>query len=250
MSGQIIDEQYLYDIANAIRRKNGKTTLYRPQDMGDAILDISSADEIFKQFIDTKTIDSLRIDGLTNIRNSAFKEYTSLVSVNFPDVITIGTYSFNNCTSLTTVNLPSCTIVEEYAFKDCTSLTTIDLSSATTIKTYAFDYCISLTDITLSACTTIENNAFTSCNSLTTIELPSVTEIKNNAFYSCRNLTSVILPGSTKCELSGEYVFYYTPIQSGTGYIYVPSNLVNSYKNSTYWYAYANQIVAIPDNNE
>ena len=202
MSGKLVNEQYLYDIANAIRRKNGKTTLYRPQDMDDAILDLASSEDALEQLISTKTITNIYVTGITSVRNFAFKNYTTLNSVNFPDVLSIGESAFEECSSLTSVTLPSCTSIGITSFKNCSSLTTI--------------------------------------------ELPSVTSIGNQAFYSCSNLTSVILSGSTRCTLTNEYVFYYTPIQSGTGYIYVPANLVNSYKSDAYWVAYANQIVAIP----
>ena len=37
------------------------------------------------------------------------------------------------------------------------------------------------------------------------------------------------------------------PIGQGTGYIYVPSALVNTYKSANYWSTYANQIRAIED---
>ena len=38
-----------------------------------------------------------------------------------------------------------------------------------------------------------------------------------------------------------------TVIASGTGYVYVPSALVNSYKSATNWSTYADQIRAIED---
>ena len=246
MSGKLVNEQYLYDIANAIRRKNGKTTLYRPQDMDDAILDLASSEDALEQLISTKTITNIYVTGITSVRNFAFKNYTTLNSVNFPDVLSIGESAFEECSSLTSVTLPSCTSIGITSFKNCSSLTTIDLPSVTTIGNYAFDNCDNLSTINLPACTSIDYNAFSGCDALTTIELPSVTTIGNQAFYSCSNLTSVILSGSTRCTLTNEYVFYYTPIQSGTGYIYVPANLVNSYKSDAYWVAYANQIVAIP----
>lgn len=39
----------------------------------------------------------------------------------------------------------------------------------------------------------------------------------------------------------------YTPMKSGTGYIYVPAALVDSYKAATNWSTYADQIRAIED---
>mgnify|MGYP006896787613 CR=1 FL=1 len=56
MAGQLVDEQYLYDIADAIRRKNGESTLYRPQDMGDAILDIDTDDLSAESYLEKQSI--------------------------------------------------------------------------------------------------------------------------------------------------------------------------------------------------
>ena len=42
MSKVLITESYLYDIANAIRARQGVETLYRPSDMAAAIQNLSS----------------------------------------------------------------------------------------------------------------------------------------------------------------------------------------------------------------
>ena len=53
------------------------------------------------------------------------------------------------------------------------------------------------------------------------------------------------LRSNTVVTLGSEDAFYFTPIEDGTGYIYVPSNLVDSYKSANGWSTYANQIRAI-----
>ena len=60
-------------------------------------------------------------------------------------------------------------------------------------------------------------------------------------------LIGVILSGPTVCTLETNFVFDNTPIASGTGYIYVSDNLVDTYKAATNWSAYASQIVAISE---
>ena len=47
--------------------------------------------------------------------------------------------------------------------------------------------------------------------------------------------------------LGGKGAFNMSPIASGTGYIYVPAALVDSYKAASNWSTYANQIRAIED---
>lgn len=201
MPGQIIDDQNLYDIANAIRRINGTSILYRPQDMDNAILDLPDPYTIYK-------LDSIVDGSITNYYNS--------------EITSIDTYGFAGYTNLISIDLPNVTTISYYGFINCTSLTNINLPSVTTI----------------------ENDAFESCTSLTTINLPAIQSMGGSVFLNCTSLTSVILPGSTVCTNRG-YTFNNTPIASGTGYIYVPSNLVSTYKSATGWSTYANQIRAI-----
>ena len=47
--------------------------------------------------------------------------------------------------------------------------------------------------------------------------------------------------------LSNTNAFSSTPIASGTGYIYVPRALVDSYKAASKWSTYANQFRALED---
>ena len=104
----------------------------------------------------------------------------------------------------------------------------------------------SLTEFSNDEITSIGNSAFRDCTSLTSIDLPNVTSIGAYAFKDCTSLTSIILRSNTTCALSSG-VFTNTPISSGTGYIYVPSTLVDSYKTATNWSTYASQIRAIED---
>ena len=78
-------------------------------------------------------------------------------------------------------------------------------------------------------------------------DFPSATSIGNNAFNGCTKLTSLILRSETMATLSSTGALSGTPIASGTGYIYVPAALVDSYKAASNWSTYANQIRAIED---
>ena len=74
-----------------------------------------------------------------------------------------------------------------------------------------------------------------------------VTSIAATAFDTCSALTTVILRKNQVCTLANVSAFNSTPIKSGTGYVYVPSALVDSYKTATNWSTYAAQIRAIED---
>ncbi len=47
--------------------------------------------------------------------------------------------------------------------------------------------------------------------------------------------------------LSNSNAFANTPIAQGTGYIYVPDNLVASFKTATNWSTYASQIKGVSE---
>jgi hypothetical protein len=95
--------------------------------------------------------------------------------------------------------------------------------------------------------TSIGRLAFYMCSKLATVDVPNVSSINIDAFYSCGGLASVILRGEQICSLAHANVFNNTPIKSGTGYIYVPKSLVDSYKAATNWSTYANQFRALED---
>ena len=134
------------------------------------------------------------------------------------------------------------TTVRNELFKSCTSLTTIDLSECTSIGEYAFQYCTSLTTVNLPKCTSIGGYAFYSCTNLTTVDLPKCTSIRSYTFSSCTNLTTVILSNNQVVTLMHPSAFSNSAISRRTGYIYVPDNLVDSYKTATNWSTYASQI--------
>lgn len=96
--------------------------------------------------------------------------------------------------------------------------------------------------------TTIGPNAFSGCVELASVDFPNATLIGASAFTNCAMLTAVILRNTDAvCDLSNANAFTGTPIASGTGYIYVPSVLVDSYKSADGWSTYTDQIRAIED---
>ena len=91
------------------------------------------------------------------------------------------------------------------------------------------------------------SGSFMGCSNLEKIDFDVLEEMKNADFYQCSALTAVIIRSSAVCAMSNSNAFKLTPIESGTGYIYVPAALVDSYKAATNWTKYANQIRAIED---
>ena len=76
---------------------------------------------------------------------------------------------------------------------------------------------------------------------------PNITYIGPNAFSNCTNFTVLTLRGTSLASLANVSAFNTTPIKNGTGYIYVPSALVETYKTATNWSTYANQFRALEE---
>ena len=148
--------------------------------------------------------------------------------------------------SITEISSSSITSIGDSVFQGCSSLTTADFPSVTSIGGYAFQGCSSLTTTNFPVATSIGSYAFYSCSSLTTADFPVATSIGSSAFRTCSKLKSLLLRGNNVCTLN-KNVFVSTPISSGTGYIYVPSALIEKYKKATNWSTYSAQFRALED---
>jgi hypothetical protein len=126
-------------------------------------------------------------------------------------------------------------------------LTIMDNSNITTVRSGAFAYCTVLKSVNLPLVTSLGSGAFEYCTQLNFVNLPLTTFIDLSVFSNCTSLKTVILRSKTMCRLEGESAFTSTPIKSGTGYIYVPRALVDTYKTNSKWSTYAAQFRAIED---
>lgn len=89
--------------------------------------------------------------------------------------------------------------------------------------------------------------SFMGCSNLAKIDFDVLEEMQGADFYRCSALTAVIIRSPAVCTMSDSNAFASTPIKSGTGYIYVPAALVDSYKAETNWSTYAAQFRALED---
>ena len=194
-------------IADAIRAKGGTTGTMTLAEMPEKIAAIQTGGAGG----DDSVVSSIIGRSITEILDN--------------NVTSIGIYAFNSCKALTTVNLPAATSIGPYAFQSCTALTSVDFPAATSIGTYTFDR----------------------CSALKTADFQAAMEIRTYAFSNCLVLYSLILRSETMATLYNTNAFNSTPIKSGSGYIYVPAALVDSYKTATNWSVYADQIRAIED---
>ena len=106
----------------------------------------------------------------------------------------------------------------------------------------------SITEYNDDTVTYVRYNAFQNCSNLTAVNFPAATSINAGSFRRCSKLTVLILRNTTKVATLGNVsAFESTPIASGTGYIYVPRDLVDSYKAAANWSTFTEQFRALED---
>ena len=141
-----------------------------------------------------RKLESIRMEGVVNIKNRAFMGCDSLKSISLGDYLTtidekafsycaaldflnlprhiefIGSAAFEGCRNLKKIALPnSIKIIENSTFYACSSLRCVKLPNQLEyIDEYAFAYCISITEMNLSPKTVINSEAFFECETVKT----------------------------------------------------------------------------------
>ena len=188
------------------------------------VLEISSVNKLLEYVngsLTTITADDL--DGITNIRNWAFYNYTNLTSITIPDsIINIGQYSFQGCTGLNNIIIgDGVTNIDYSAFQNCTNLTNIIIpDNVISINEYAFSGCTNLTSITIGN---------------------GVQTLIRAAFQNCYNLTEINFNATNMNDLSAGNVIFQQAGSSSTGIVVniganvikIPRYLFYSYRGSS-----------------
>ena len=198
-------------------------------------------------FSNALTLDSVSFHAVTTIGEGAFEVCSKLLSADFPAASTVGNRAFYQCFILNDVNFPSLTTVGDQAFR-FTGLECVPSErQIQTLGEYAFES-TPVKTVVLPLVGQLKNKAFQNCKSLTFVDSGSATSITTNVFYNDAALETLILrKADAVTTLTNVNSFDGTPIASGTGYIYVPSALVDSYKAASNWSTFAAQIRAIED---
>lgn len=133
---------------------------------------------------------------VTGIADHAFRDCSTLASVNIPNGVTaIGNNAFAYCRGLTEINIPEgVTKIGDRSFFKCQGLTGIDIpQSVTTIGAEAFWNSYSLRSIEIpNGVVSIGEEAFAYCYWLSEVTISkTVTDIGNEAFMDCTRLKTV-----------------------------------------------------------
>ena len=191
------------------------------------------------------TLTDFEDDTITKLRGYAFYQNPTLQTVVLPNVAAIGFNTFQNCTALTSAVFDKATSVSNNMFSGCTALQTVSFPLATMIGSAAFQNAptgvLAFPSVTSVASGAAAQNGPAGFDFTKKITIPA------NAFNSAYNFKHLILRSSELCPLSNVNAFTNSPIGVGLGYIYVPSDLVDTYKAATNWSTYADQIVPISE---
>ena len=224
--------------------------------MADFINTIDTlGDDIVADSIIDGSITEFRDDVVTSVGNYAFYKCDKLEVVELPNVVSLGQIVFYSCAALKVVSLPKLASIaynttNNGAFKGCKSLETISLPGIVKLDDAATFYgCSALKDVDLPNFETGgREHQYVGCTSLRILRLPKFRgTIGQLWFQNCSALIALVLGSEAICSLGTTNAFTNSPIASGTGYIYVPRALVDTYKAATNWSTYASQFRVLED---
>ena len=177
--------------------------------------------------------------------------YSGLTAANFPALTHVsGSNVFAGCANLASISMPSLTSLGGNMFSNCTSLGAVSLSGLTALAQSAFSGS-GITSLVLSGTyTSALNFLCQNCTHLTRADLDSqsLATIAANSFKGCTALTALIIRRTDAVvALANTNALQSSAIANGTGYVYVPDDLVNTYKTETNWITYAAQIKGLSE---
>lgn len=151
------------------------------------------------------------VTSVTKTIGSLFYYNSNIISFVGNNITQLGDRTFQSATNLETCIVPNCTTVGDYGFSTCRKIKKIELPLLTSFGQVCFNSCTLLEEIDLGLASSISVNTFAQDTSLTKITL------RRTSVCSLASLTG--FPASANHHID----------------IYVPSNLIDSYKVATNW---------------
>lgn len=215
----------------------------------------------FSKFKTAKIANAARMfDGCYNLTSIDFNAFDGSYLTNIDRM-------FNGCVNLTSIDFSkfisnNITGGMSGICYNCQNISSIDLSNINTSRvnnmTEAFSGCTNLTNINLknfdaSKCIYF-SYTFQNCTNLHEVDISDIASTHNyptttRMFYNS-GISKLIINSTKLFPMSNIDMLQNTPIASGTGYVYVPDNMVETYKSATNWSTYADQIKPISELEE
>lgn len=158
----------------------------------------------------------------------------------------VAAYAFDSCADLVSVNLPNAIEIGIGAFQKCTSLKTVNLPNmSSTIPRNAFTSCTSLESLSLPYAVSIFTQSLYRCNNLKRLEFEYLEHIPAGSVSDCTSLDTLILRNAIMVTIDASALN--GTLIGSTGYVYVPTELYETYCNDTNWSAYKDSIRIIEE---
>lgn len=181
-------------------------------------LDNSLFDDSIEDGLVTRTLTYYYNDRVTFFAPRVFQSYDTEIVIEAPNVTSIGLNCFYASKGVTKLILPKLVSVGGNAFYQMTALKVLNLPSVEAIQGSTCRY----------------------SSGFEVVYLPKLKKLTPATFADCSNLSTFIIGSDVTME--NVSVFVRTPIENGTGYIYVPDETVETYKVATNFSTYATQI--------
>ena len=230
---------------------------------------VTTTESMFQECTQLTTLDLSNFDNSKNTNMiSMFQACSKLNTLNLSnfDTSRVTTFRglFSGCGEMTNYDLSSFNTSNaeslQAMFLNNVSLKNIDLSNFDTSKATSFYQMfhgnIKNTSINVSSFDTSKatnmSYMFYNCAILEKLDISNfVTSdlLITNAymFQYCTNLKTLIINNPNLFKITNVNAFSNSLIASGTGYVYVPDNMVETYKTATNWSTYADQIKPISE---
>lgn len=250
MSTIISSDKHYKELAIKIRKVLGTTVKYNSSEIASAITNMKDSLNKYSYITNGAIFsgETASIKG-TKMYNGMFAG-SNIKSFEVPEnIIEIPDYAFYESKIKNIVLHDNITSIGKYAFCYCQNLVEISLpQNLISIGYMAFsDNWFEGNLVIPNSVVNIDEYAFRH-NSFPSVDVgKNVTTIKVQAFANNDFLKTVIFRRTESVCSVGDIIFRNTPIANGSGYIYVPSALINSYKATTGFSEYANQFRPLED---
>lgn len=201
-----------------------------------------------RAFRDCTQLTSVDLPVVTSLVEEAFQGCTSLKKITMPLLTNVSRGSFGLCGNLTEISFPEVTVMGGAVFYECGALKSVDMPKLTRVTgSFPFYGCGLLTSVNFPMLENTNGEFLASCRNIEMLDFPRLTRVGKAEYNLCTKLKALILRNETACPLDNINALNETLISKGTGYIYVPAALVESYKVATNWSTFADQFRAIED---
>lgn len=177
------------------------------------------------QFYAITTKGEISMPNITSVPDACFASAAAITKFTGHNVTNLGRQSFSSTSGIVTIDCPNVEILGNQAFQG-SGVQYISLNKVKEVGTQTFN-----------GATRLEIAEFDSLEKI----------IGGMCFYNCKELKALILRKSSVVTLAPTNAFDNSGVKLGTGFVYVPDELVDNYKSATNWSAIADRVKGLSE---